>query len=54
MDVKEIIQTEIACGGSINVQETTYFRILSAVTSFKLEHRRLTLSGPEGILVFQP
>ncbi|MEL7561792.1 META domain-containing protein [Dehalogenimonas sp. 4OHTPN] len=54
LDVKEIIQTEIACGGGINAQEAAYFNILLAVTSFDLEHRRLTLSGPQGILVFEP
>ncbi|KTB48472.1 META domain-containing protein [Dehalogenimonas alkenigignens] len=54
LDVKDIIQTEIACGGGINAQEAAYFNILIAVTSFDLEHRRLTLSGPRGILVFEP
>ena len=52
--IDDLAQTLISCGDRINEQEVLYMTILSNVISLKLEHRKLTLSGPEGVLVFRP
>jgi heat shock protein HslJ len=54
LKIGELQSTLIGCDPKINEQETRYLKILSAVTTFDLESRKLTLSGPEGILVFKP
>jgi heat shock protein HslJ len=54
LTVQDLKITLIACDNRVNEQETQYVIILSAATGYKLEHRQLTLSGPEGILIFRP
>jgi heat shock protein HslJ len=45
--------TMMACEETIMQQETDFIKVLSAVTGYTLEENRLTLTGAEGVLVFE-
>lgn len=47
------ILTLMACEEPLMQQETDFIKVLSAVTGYTLEHDQLTLTGAEGVLVFE-
>lgn len=54
LTVTAIVQTEMAClAAGVMEQEARYTALLGAVESFTLTNDRLTLTAPEGILVFE-
>jgi heat shock protein HslJ len=54
LTVTAIVQTEMAClDAGVMEQEARYTALLGAVESFTLTNDRLTLTAPEGVLVFE-
>lgn len=47
------ILTMMACEEALMQQEADFMRLLSAVTGYRLEEDHLTLTGTEGVLVFE-
>ena len=47
-----VIHTLIATEGPIMGQETAFFKILNSAETFKIEEKRLTITGTEGTLIF--
>ncbi len=47
------IITLMACEESLMQQETNFMKVMSAMTGYTLEDERLTLTGAEGVLVFE-
>lgn len=47
------IMTMMACEEAIMQQEADFVKLLSAVTGYTLEENRLTLTGTDGVLVFE-
>lgn len=53
LSVAAIGSTKMACADpAISDQETRYFQLLQSVTAYTIEGNRLTLTGPDGALVF--
>lgn len=53
LSVAAIGSTKMACvDAGISSQETQYIELLQATTSYAIEGNRLTLTGPDGSLVF--
>jgi heat shock protein HslJ len=54
LTVTSIAQTEMAClDAGVMEQEARYTALLGAVESFTLTNDRLTLTAPEGVLIFE-
>jgi heat shock protein HslJ len=52
LTTSKIMQTLMAGAEPLMSQETAFMKILQSVQSFKVEAGQLTITGPDGILVF--
>jgi len=53
LTVSGVIHTLIASTNeALNIQESTFFKILDSADSYKIEGKQLTITGSEGVLVF--
>lgn len=52
--IKDVVQTLMASEDpAVNEQETAYMRILNSAETFEISGGQLTITGTEGILVFE-
>jgi heat shock protein HslJ len=53
LTVSNIIHTEMAStNNALNIQESTFFKILESAQNYKINGQELTITGTEGTLVF--
>ena len=54
LTVKDLYQTLIASTNeALNIQEAAYMKILNSAQSFSVDDEELTITGTEGVLVFE-
>jgi len=54
LTVKEVYQTLIASTDErLNIQEAAYMKILNSAQRYDIDDRELTITGAEGVLVFE-
>lgn len=53
LNIEGIMSTLVLCGESVIKQANAYKKILGNATNFQVDHRTLTITGPEGTLVFK-